>query len=331
MVFDPPPPRRRALTRIIWPILIGAAVIIALIVSASGQETRAELQYLEEMQADLLEIAKAGDALGDVARTLRRIERTEFVTVIDGVQADLSIGLEFVSQDPPTPSLLPIRAMYRQALVAWDKGVEGYGASVLAAADDPESTIVLDSMADSLAELRAGDNLYADLLVDMEDPEVPNALTDMPAVTLTPGGGTLVGLSASYINAARAPSSGLALEVGLAISQIVSDPEWELNPSDEVIVPFTESIVFSVVVTNVGNIRSEQETVELVLFGGQEQLSQTAGVGALDPRQQVTLVFEPVAVTADILYEVLTRLTPTGTDTNLDDNEIAVEFTVNSG
>jgi predicted nucleic acid-binding protein len=293
VIFDPPP-RRRALGRILWPILIGSAVVVALIVSASGEETRAELEYLEEMQADLLEIAKAGDALSDVARRLRRIERTEFVTVIEGVRADLAVGLEFVSRDPPTASLLSVRAMYRQALVAWDKGVEGYGASVLAAADDPESTFVLDGMADSLAELRAGDHLYADLLVDMDRADVPNALTDMPEVVVAPGQGTLVGLSASYINGARAPSSGLALDVGLAISQIVSDPVWQLNPSDEVVVPFTESILFSVVVTNVGNIRSERETVELTMLGGPEQVSQMAEVAALDPDQQVTLVFEPI-------------------------------------
>jgi len=175
-MFDPPP-RRRAVARYFLLIVVGVAVIVGLIVSASGDETRAELDYLQEMQSQAVEISKGGDALRDVVSRLQRIDRTEFVTVIDGIMEDLAVGLAFIENDPPTPSLTPVRSMYRQALRTWEDGVEGYGASVLEAADNPESLLVVDTMADSLAELRAGDTFYADLVVEMRRIDIPNPLT----------------------------------------------------------------------------------------------------------------------------------------------------------
>lgn len=328
MIFDPPP-RRRATIRILVLALVALAVIVAVIVSASGEETRSELEYLEEMQSQASEIAKSGDALRDVVSRLQRIDRPEFVNVIDGIREDLGVALAFVESEPPTTSLLSVRSMYRQALKAWDSGVEGYGASVLAAADDPESIVVADTMAEALAELRAGDELYADMVVDMRHDEVPNPLTDMPTVELMPADGTLVSLSASYIDSARSPNSGLALRPGLTVSQVVSDPEWQLNPSDEVVVPQTEEVTFSVVVTNVGNVRSGGETLVLTLTGGPEQVRLTADIDALQPNQQVTIIFEPLAVEPGGFYEVAAALAVTSEDANLDDNELRVQFTVN--
>ncbi len=312
-------------------IVVGVAVIVGLIVSASGDETRAELDYLEEMQSQAVEISKGGDALRDVVSRLQRIDRTEFVTVIDGIMEDLAVGLAFVENPPPTPSLTPVRSMYRQALRTWGDGVERYGASVLEAADNPESLLVVDTMADSLAELRAGDTSYADLVVEMRRIDIPNPLTPMPAVMLMPAEGSLVSLSVSYIDSARSPNSGLALRPGLAVSQIVSDPEWQVDPSDQVVIPITDSIVFSVVVTNVGNVASGVEALVLTLTGGPEQIRQQSEVAALQPNQQVTIIFDALEVEPGGIYEVAAILAITGDDSNADDNEIRVQFIVNEG
>ncbi len=311
-------------------VLVGAAVIVSLIVSASGDETRAELEYLEEMQSQAVEISKGGDALRDVVSRLQRIDRTEFVTVIDGIREDLAVGLAFVEEVPPTLSLSPVRSMYRQALRTWDAGVEGYGSSVLAAADNPESLLVVDTMADALTEMRAGDTFYADLLVEMRRVDIPNPLTPMPAVMLMPAEGSLVSLSVSYIDSARSPNSGLALRPGLAVSMVVSDPDW-VNPSDQVVVPTTDSIVFSVVVTNVGNVASRAEPLVLTLTGGPEQIREQAEIAPLQPNQQVTIIFDPVEVEPGGIYQVAAVLVITGEDSNSDDNQIRVQFTVNEG
>ena len=313
-------------------VLVGVAVIVALVVSASGDETRAELEYLEEMQSQAVEISKGGDALREVVSRLQRIDRTEFVTVIDGIREDLAVGLAFVEEAPPGPSLSPVRSMYRQALRIWDDGVEGYGSSVLAAADNPESLLVVDTMADSLAEIRAGDTFYADLVVEMRRADIPNPLTPMPAVMLMPAEGSLVSLSVSYIDSARSPNSGLALRPGLAVSMVVSDPDWQVDlTSDQVVVPTTDSIVFSVVVTNVGNVASRAEPLVLTLTGGSEQIREQAEVAPLQPNQQVTIVFDPLEVEPGGVYEVAAVLVIIGADSNSDDNQIRVQFGVAEG
>ena len=318
------------MARYVLLVLVGIAVIVSLIVSASGDETRAELEYLEEMQSQTVEISKGGDALRDVVSRLQRIDRTEFVTVIDGIREDLAVALAFVEEVPPTISLSPVRSMYRQALRTWDAGVEEYGLSVLAAADNPESLLVVDTMADALAEMRAGDTFYADLLVEMRRIDIPNPLTPMSAVVLMPAEGSLVSLSVSYIDSARSPNSGLALRPGLAVSMVVSDPDW-VNTNDQVVVPTTDSIVFSVVVTNVGNVASRAEPLVLTLTGGAEQIREQAEIAPLQPNQQVTIIFDPLEVEPGGIYQVAAVLVITGEDSNRDDNQIRVQFIVNEG
>ena len=318
------------MARYVLLVLVGIAVIVSLIVSASGDETRVELEYLEEMQSQTVEISKGGDAFRDVVSRLQRIDRTEFVTVIDGIREDLAVALAFVEEVPPTISLSPVRSMYRQALRTWDAGVEEYGLSVLAAADNPESLLVVDTMADALAEMRAGDTFYADLLVEMRRIDIPNPLTPMSAVVLMPAEGSLVSLSVSYIDSARSPNSGLALRPGLAVSMVVSDPDW-VNTNDQVVVPTTDSIVFSVVVTNVGNVASRAEPLVLTLTGGAEQIREQAEIAPLQPNQQVTTIFGPLEVEPGGIYQVAAVLVITGEDSNRDDNQIRVQFIVNEG
>jgi hypothetical protein len=145
-----------------------------------------------------------------------------------------------------------------------------------------------------------------------------------------PAEGSLVSLSVSYIDSARSPNSGLALRPGLAVSMVVSDPEW-VNPSDQVVVPTTDSIVFSVVVTNVGNVASRAEPLVLTLTGGSEQIREQAEVAPLQPNQQVTIVFDPLEVEPGGVYEVAAVLVITGADSNSDDNQIRVQFGVAEG
>ena len=330
MIFDPPP-RRRAVVRYLLLVVVVVAVVGALVVSASGDQTRSELEYLEEIQTQAVEISKGGDALRDVVSRLQRIDRTEFVTMIEGLREDLSVGLAFVNEGPPTASLIPIRSLYRQALNAWDTGVIGYSASVLAAADNPESVVVVDTMADSLGEIRAGDNIYLNLISEIDRDDVPGPLSSMPVVVLMPADGSLVSLSVSYIDSARSLNSGLALRPGLAVSQVVADPEWQVDPSDQVVVPATQGIVFSVVITNVGNVASGSVPLVLTLTGGPEQIREQADVPPLQPNQQVTIIYDALEVEPSGVYEVAAVLAITGEDANLDDNEIRVQFTVNEG
>lgn len=330
MIFDPPTrPRRKFWSRLIWALLLGAVIILALVVSAAGDETRTELDYLGQISDQATEIARSGDALRDVVSRLQRIERTEFETVIDGIQEDLDAGLALVAEEPSVRSLMPVQVLYTQALESWDRGVNGFSQAVLEAADDPESVVVVDNMADSLAELRAGDNAYEGMLEAMSGDDVPGPLSPMPEILMMPAEGSLVSLSVSYIDSARSENSELALRPGLRVSMITSDPEWQMNPEDQAVMPATESATFSVVVSNVGNVRSNAETLVFELLGGPESIRVDEEIDPLSPNQQVTVLFEDIPLEPGLLYRARAVLAITGGDASFEDNEIIVEFTVN--
>jgi hypothetical protein len=318
--------------RILLPILVAFAAILAVIASAAGEETRAELEYLTRMRAQAAELSRDGDTLRAVISRLHRIDRDEFVTAIDGIREDIETGLDYVEQAPPTEDLLPVRALYRTALNSWEKGIVGYASAVLTAADDPESVTVIDVMADALAELRAGDNIYVDLQAlygAFEGGSQP--VSALPPVVLMPAQGPIVNLSQAYIDSARNPNNGLPLRPGLSVSQVISNPEWQVDPDDEAVVPATESIDFSVVVTNTGNVISEPESVVLSLVGGPEELRRDAEIGPLRPGAQVTVTFQDLPVEPDTIYQVAAVIVVTGDDIDLEDNEIRIQFRVQEG
>jgi len=332
VVFDPPSrSRSRTFGRLIGPLLLVVAAIVAIVVSAAGDDTRAEFEYLDQLQAQSVELAKAGDALRDVVSRLQRIERTEFVTVVDGISQDIAVGFEFVEQDPPTEQFAAVRSLYRQALLAWEAGITGYEASVLLAADEPQNLVVVDAMAESLAELRAGDGIYIDLVAEVNRDELPQPPSPMVDVMLLPVDASLVGLSVSYIDSARSPNSGLALRPGLGVSQIVADPEWQVDPSDQAVLPATELVVFSVVITNSGNVTSAEDDLVVTLTGGPDPIRAQVALEPLDPDQQVTVIIEPMTVEPGGVYEVVAALAISENDSNFEDNSITVVFTVNEG
>ena len=304
-------------------------MVLAVVVSAAGDDTRAELAYLDELQSQSVELAKAGDALRDVVSRLPRIERTEFVTVIDGISADIDEGMEFVEHDPPTAQFAGVRALYRQALLAWDSGITGFGSSILLAADEPENLLVVDLVAEALAELRAGDGIYVDLVAEISRDELPQPPSPMADVMLLPAEGSLVTLSVSYIDLARSPNNSLGLRPGLSVSQLLADPQWQVDPTDQAILPATDAVIFSVVITNAGNVTSAEDNLVVTLTGGPEQLRSQVAIEPLEPDQQVTVIVEPMPVEAGGVYEVVAAIAISENDSNFDDNSISVEFAVN--
>lgn len=317
------------LTRLIWPLLIIVAVVLAVVVSAAGEETRVELDYLGSIHSQSSDLAKSGDALRDVISRLQRIDRDEFASVIDGIDEDLATGLALADGDAPIPSLVSVHALYRESLETWRTGLGVFVTGILAAADDPENPTVVDEVAQGLAEIRAGDRAYARMVAAMDRDDIPEPLAPMPAVMLMPAEGRLLSLADSYVDSARSENSRLALRPGLGVSQLLAEPEWQVNPESQVVMPATVSATFSVVVSNVGNIRSEIVPLVLELIGGPAPVRLTDDVGPLEPGQQVTVIFDPLELEPGGIYEIRATLAVTGSDSSFADNEIAVEFRVN--
>ncbi len=318
------------LGRVLWPLLVVVAVILAVIVTAAGEETRAELEYLDEIRSQATDMSRNAASIHDVMSRVREIGREEFVTVFDGVASDLDVSLAFVVEEPPTDSLIPVWALYRQAVTAWDNGLTGLSTAVLRAADDPDDVTVVNVVADALGNLRTGDALYRDLQAEFERSEIPDPISPLVDVQLMPADSGLASLSASYIAAARASTNGLGLRPGLTVSQVLSQPAWQINASEQPVVPATEVIVFSAVITNSGNVASETETLTMTFTGGPEQILSQMEVPPLEPEEQTTVSFSEIPVESDTLYEVFVELVLTGPDSDLTDNTLRVQFTVNA-
>lgn len=316
--------------RLLWPILIVAAVVIAVVVASAGEQTRVQLEYLDEIRSQVTELSKSGAGISDVMARMRDVDRAEFTTLFEGVQEDLAVATAFVADEPPTRDLIPVWALYRQTVQAWSDGVSGLAASILIAADNPGELGVDALVSDALADLRAGDNLFADLKVEFEREEIPDPVSPLLDVRLSPAEGGLGSLASSYVAAARASTNGLGLRPSLRISQVVTDPLWQISVDREPVVPTTDEIVFSVVVTNSGNVQSQTESLELTLSGGEEPALAQAEVPALQPNGQTTVVFQPLPVEAGGSYEVVVELVVSGLDADRDDNVKTVKFTVNT-
>ncbi len=332
MIFDPPPKsRRRLILRVLLPTIVVGALIVAAVVSAAGEETRLELQYLEEIRVQAEELARSGSSIADVMTRVDQVDRNEFTTVFEGVTSDLDVAQAFVAGEPPIDTLTPVWALYRQAVEAWGRGVEGLGTAVLQAADDPDDLTVLDLTANALSDLRAGDALYRDLQVEFQREEIPTPVSPLVLVTMSPGDAGLASQAMSYVSAARRSTAGLGLRAGLTVSQLVSEPEWQINVENQAVIPATDTVAVSAVITNSGNIASQVESVRLTLEGGAEPVVAEQEIPPLQPNGQTTIQFPELEVVPDTLYEARVELQLTNPDTDMTDNMQRVQFTVNTG
>lgn len=329
MIFDPPKQRGRSL-RWLLPILLVAAALVALGISSAGTDTRDEIAYLDRIADQSVQLALDGDALRDVISRLSRIDRPELVTVIDDLREDIAAGVELIVEEPPSPELFAVRSLYRVALQEWSSGVAQFGAGILEAADNPEDPAAASMIASAVTALRAGDALYGDLMTELERLDVRDPVKPMRVVMLTPADGDAVALGVTYAEAARSRNNGLRLRPGLAVSQIIASPDWQLNPDNAVIMPATEAATFSVIVSNTGNIASQPEELVLTLTGTSDPVTMTATIDPLAPLAQTTISFAPIPVVSGELYEVVAMINVRDIDSSFEDNELRVVFQVNS-
>lgn len=303
---------------------------LGLVVAGAGTETRVQIEYLSQIHEHATSMSRNGDALRSVAGRIETIARDEFVTVLDGIETDIDAALAFVAEDPPNPDVLPVRSLFRQALMAWDAGVTDFKNSILEAADFPNDLTVVDRIAAALAELRAGDAVYQQLVVELERDDLPDPLSPLPHVAMSPGQGGLVNMALGFSSAARSPNNTLTLRPGLRVSSIVAEPSWQVDASGDAVLQATETVTFSVVVSNMGNVESGTQELELTLTGENGDTSLSLTVEPLAPGLQITMTFEALDVEPGGSYQVTAELVAVGNDVDFADNLVTVEFTVNS-
>jgi len=158
---------------------------------------------------------------------------------------------------------------------------------------------------------------------------VPEPVGPMPELVMVPAEGELLTLSLAYVEASRSPNSGIALRPGLRVASIVSDPLWNVNPSDQAVVPATDQVAFSVVITNAGNVASDPERLDLTVGGASDPLAFNETVPVLEPGEQTAIQFLEIPVAPGGVYEVVASLPELTNDTSFEDNILSVMFEVN--
>jgi hypothetical protein len=315
--------------RFLWPAVITVAAIVAVVVSGAGAEARAELEYLDAVQDHAASLSLGGDTMRVVISRLARVERDELITATDTIGAELAAAMELAEAGPPAQSLVAANALFREAVEAWTVGLSGFTSAILTAADDVGNTIVVDNIASSLAELRSGDRLYEELVQELSAEDVPDPAAPMPTVVLLPAEGEIFSMAQAYAEASRSVNSGLALRSGLKVSSITSNPLWRVSPDDQAVMPATETAIFTVVVTNVGNTASEAKPITFTIAGTGEPVVLSESIRPLEPGEQTAVVFDDVAVAPGGVYEVIAELTELTDDIDFEDNRLGVVFTVN--
>lgn len=331
-MFDPPQKKRRR--RIVIPILVTLAVAVVAVAGASGDDTRANISYLEDMHGSAAEVSRAGTALNDLVGDLSRIDRTEFESAVGLVDEALGAAQEVTPGEDPDPALVGATTLYRLAIEQWTEGIDGFSRSLLRAADDSSDREAVDDLANALVQVRAGDRIYQALVEELAREDVPSPVAPMPDVELLPMDDPVTVLAPAWVAAVRSETSGVALRPSVRIEQISSDPEFIMSADGDPVVPAPEdeTVDITVVVANTGNTVSDPAAVELELgsVGSEETTQASEAVPVIEAASTTSVVFTDVPVVLGSTYEMTVTLRPGGIDLFGDDNQRSMRFVVNA-
>jgi hypothetical protein len=329
-MFDAP--RRRRRRRVIWPILATVVAIVAVIVATAGDDARATISYLEDMRSRSVELTRAGSTLNDLVGDLSRVDRSEFQSVVMGVEEALTAASEVAEQESPEEALLGVSSLFRLAVESWTEGIAGASEAILRAADDPTDASPVDDLASAVVLVRAGDTIYDALIAELSRDEVPSPVGEMPDVRLLPVDTPVTVLAPAWISAARSEGGGLALRPSVRIEQVATSPEWVTSADGSVVVPATDVLDVAVVVGNAGNTEAEAGgDLELTFStAGAEPVVITRPVPAIGTGASTSVIFTDLAVLPGVSYQINLILTPGGPDAFIDDNRHSTGFVVNA-
>lgn len=329
-MFDAP--RRRRRRRIIWPILITLVAVIVVIVATAGSDARATIAYLEDLRSRSVELGRAGSTLSQLVGDLSRVDRSEFQSVVMGVEEALAAADEAADEESPEPALLGAATLFRLAVRSWDEGIDGFSDAILLAADDPDDEGAVDDLAAAVVLVRAGDTIYDALIEELNRDEVPSPVGAMPEVRLLPVDAPVTVVAPAWVSAARAEAGGLALRPSVRIEQVVTSPEWVTSADGSIVVQATDVLDVAVVVANAGNTQAESGgSLELTLSTAEaEPVVLQREVPAIEATASTSVIFTDLTVTPGVSYSIQLVLTPAGPDAFSDDNRQATTFVVNA-
>ena len=324
VIIDRPRSRRR---RFLWPLLLSAVVLAALVLARINDQATAAVNHLDDIRQSANQLVTAAAAFGSLSEDIATMDRAAFHTITDSVLAELDAAGRVVSEPPESGNLVGAATLYRLTVSAWRSGVVSFAAGVIEMAD--QGGTGEERIYAGLQEVAAGDVLYLRFLEELDRPEVPDPIASMPGLRFLPTTITPVSLARLYATAAGAQNSLLALRADLAVGQVTSRPELVTNPDGDLVVSSAELLTVDVVVANRGNVDAPPQVLNLELLSPEGADNRTVGVPELSPGGQTTVTIEDLAVVPGQTYQLGVALALTVADGDPTNNAISLTFIVN--
>jgi hypothetical protein len=324
VITDRPRSRRR---RFLWPLLLSAVVLAALVLARINDQATAAVNHLDDIRQSANQLVTAAAAFGSLSEDIATMDRAAFQTITDSVLAELDAAGRVVSEPPASGNLVGAATLYRLTVSAWRSGVVSFAAGVIEMAD--QGGTGEERIYAGLQEVAAGDVLYLRFLEELDRPEVPDPIASMPGLRFLPTTITPVSLARLYATAAGAQNSLLALRADLAVGQVTSRPELVTNPDGDLVVSSAELLTVDVVVANRGNVDAPPQMLNLELLSPEGVDNRTVGVPELSPGGQTTVTIEDLAVVPGQTYQLGVALALTVADGDPTNNAISLTFIVN--
>jgi CARDB protein len=324
VITDRPRSRRR---RFLWPLLLSAVVLAALVLARINDQAIAAVNHLDDIRQSANRLVTAAAAFGSLSEDIGTMERAEFQTITDSVVAELDGAGSVVSEPPESGNLVGAATLYRLTVSSWRSGVVAFAQGVIEMAD--EGGTGEERIYAGLQEVAAGDVLYLRFLEELDRPEVPDPIASMPGLRFLPTTITPVSLARLYATAAGAQNSLLALRADLAVGQVTSRPELVTNPNGDLVVSSAELLSVDVVVANRGNVNAPAQVLNLELLSPESSDNRTVDVPELSPGGQTTVTIEDLPVVPGQTYQLGVALALTVADGDPTNNAISLTFIVN--
>lgn len=325
MMLDRPTHRRRWRW---WALGLTVVILAALVLARINAQSSAAVTYLDGMRRSAEDLVTAASTFSGLDQNVVDLDRMEFETATNAVLEALADASAAVVDPPQRSSLIGAASLMRLAFSTWESGVATFREGVLGLADESEGGE--EQIYAGLQLVLAGDEIYGEVLKELDRADVPDPITSMPTLAFQSPTRSSVAAARLFASAASADNSLFVLRADLAVSQVSSQPVWVTDPDGDLVISAVETLVIDVVVANLGNTAAPAQNLFLNLAPVDgEQLDQTAQVPPLDAGGQTTVSFPALAVSPGLSYNLSVALQLTGPDGNADNDGLALSFFVN--
>lgn len=317
--------------RLLWPLVLTIVVLVVLGIGRITDTARATVAFLETARKELARIDGDTTTLRGILQGLAIAKRADFTRLMNSIEASLNSAEQALGEEDPGADLALSAALLGRAIDSWQMGMTDLEGAIITAVDNAEDQDAAGQVADALLGLTVGDRFYQIFVTEANERQQELSLNvDLPEVRYgMPSGGASTE-AAKIVTSARF-SAEMQLRPDLQIVQVMTEPAWETNPDNNLVLPFTtETLTVSVVVKNDGNaIAPAGDLLWSLRPESEEQVEGKLDRPGLEPGDATTVVIEGLKLKAGTRYRLHIELTPLDNEENLDENQRNYNFDVN--